>query len=160
MSSSLSDLRSFRMNKTTNGAAPSKKLATGRKRIRVISDSSDEENVETKPTPSTPDKTTTNGLSVKEKEERYNLLRQIVDTSVCSLLLQDFLVRNNWDVQKAFDAYNVSPIQIAKSSVSVQSPAVSPVKHNYSLNSSSDAIKVQKPKHKVRHSKSQSIQLF
>lgn len=129
MSSSLSELRNFRLNKAinnSNGANPSNKLATGRKRIRAISDSSDDEHTKKQPNiePTTPvqpqepqlSQPTENGtqasenkLGVKEKEERFHLLRAAVDKKVDSLSLQDFLVQNDWDVQKSYDAIEQSP---------------------------------------------------
>lgn len=119
MSSSLSELRNFRLNKANaNGASSSTKLATGRKRIRAMSDSSDEEQTQQQSTSTKTtaiEQTTQNGttneikLSVKEKEERYHLFRQIVGKNVDSLILQDLLVHNNWDVQKSYDALQEDP---------------------------------------------------
>lgn len=129
MSSSLSELRNFRLNKainSSNGANPSNKLATGRKRIRAMSDSSDDEHIKKQPNiePTTQAQSqaqqlsppTENGtqasekkLTTKEKEERFHLLRAAVDKKVESLLLQDFLVQNDWDVQKAYNAIEQTP---------------------------------------------------
>lgn len=115
MSSSLNELRNFRPNKSnSNGSNSSSKLASGRKRIRAMSDSSDDEHVKkqvtTSPSKQQPTQNgTTATMSVKDKEERYHIFRQIVDTSVDALILQDFLVQNNWDVQKAFDALQANP---------------------------------------------------
>lgn len=143
MSSSLSELRNFRMNKT-NG-----KVATGRKRIRLMSDSSDDDNTKQQSSPQKPTQNgTTSELDVKEKEERYNTFREIVDHSVSSMILQDILVENGWDVQKSFDAMQENPkykesVKHSPSTASVQSPTASA---NHSLNSSTDVVKVQKHK--------------
>lgn len=132
MSSSLNELRNFRLNKVnSNGSNSSSKLASGRKRIRAMSDSSDDEHTKKQPTTSLPKpQPTENGtsttLSVKDKEERYHIFRQIVDSSVDALILQDFLVQNNWDVQKAFDALLANPKYSSKKHStpdSVQSPS-------------------------------------
>lgn len=168
MSSSLSELRNFRLNKANaNGASSSSKLASGRKRIRAMSDSSDEEQAQkptstttpTKPTTTVTTSTTTtptksptqNGiadekkLSVKEKEERYHLFREIVGKNVDSLTLQDFLVQNDWDVQKAYDALQENPqyqqLPDKSSPKSVQSIAVSSSKFT---NKSPELVKSKK----------------
>lgn len=116
MSSSLSELRNFRLNKgsaNTNGANPSNKLANGRKRIRAMSDSSDDEHIKKQATPQKPIEngktSSTMPLTTKDKEERFHIFRAIVDQNVESLILQDFLVRNDWDVQKAYDALQENP---------------------------------------------------
>lgn len=132
MSSSLSELRNFRLNKAinnSNGASSSNKLATGRKRIRAISDSSDDEHTKKQPNiePTTPtqqpqsqeqqlSQPTENGtevnekkLTTKDKEERFHLLRAAVDARIDALPLQDYLVQNDWDVQKAYYAIESSP---------------------------------------------------
>lgn len=166
MSSSLSELRNFRLNKAaniSNGANVSNKLATGRKRICAMSDSSDDEHTKKQPRiestssqqPSN-QPTIENGeaderkLNVKDKEERFHLFRAIVDKTIDSLVLQDFLVQNDWDVQKAYDALKIHP----KYQHLIES---SPVKSTAPLNNSSPSIstnrsselnKVQK-KHKV-----------
>lgn len=134
MSSSLSELRNFRLNKAnaSNGGSPSTKLATGRKRIRQMTDSSEDEQtaenmakravapISSSEAPAQQNQPTENGtaataaedekkLSVKEKEERFHLFRNIVDKRIDSLVLQDFLVQNGWDVQNAYDALQESP---------------------------------------------------
>lgn len=112
MSSSLSELRNFRLNKgQQNGGNSSSKLASGRKRIRAISDSSDDEHTDKHSSPEKPVQNgkSTSTLSVKEKEERFHLFRETIDKSVDSLTLQDILARNDWDVQKAYDAIQENP---------------------------------------------------
>lgn len=158
MSSSLSELRNFRVNKgtaSTNGANPSSKLATGRKRIRAISDSSDDEHAKKQVTPEKPTQngTTAVTLTTKDKEERFHLLREIVEQSVDSLTLQDFLVRSDWDVQKAYDTLQESPkfknsVKHSTSEIK-QSPSVSTnhlpsVSANHSLNESVEVVKEKK----------------
>lgn len=158
MSSSLSELRNFRVNKgtaSTNGASPSSKLATGRKRIRAISDSSDDEHAKKQVTPEKPTQngTTAVTLTTKDKEERFHILREIVGQGVDSLILQDFLVQNDWDVQKAYDTLQQSPKFKNSGKHSTpeirQSPSVSTnyspsVSANHSLNASVDVVKEKK----------------
>lgn len=168
MSSSLSELRNFRLNKAannSNGANPSNKLATGRKRIRAMSDSSDDEqnikkhpNIESTPVQSPNKQEIENGLtandiklSVKDKEERFHLLRAAVDQKIDSLQLQDFLVQNDWIVEKAYEALENSPKykSIMENSPSKPQPFDnSPSKSSSSVNKSPQLIKAQK-KHKV-----------
>lgn len=140
----MSELRNFRMNKA-NG-----KLATGRKRIRAMSDSSDDEQQQTSPQKSTQNGTTTDG-EVKEREERFHTFRTIVDHSVDSMVLQDILVQYDWDVQKAFDALQKNPKYKNSDSPSppaLQSPTVST---KDSLNTSTEASRGKpKQKQKVR----------
>lgn len=167
MSSSLSELRNFRLNK--------KKLATGRKRIRAMSDSSDDEHIKKQPniesTPSIHSQPQSqqqnqqepqpieNGqaseikLTVKEKEERFHLLSAAVGRKIDSLVLQDFLVHNEWNVQKAYEAVENSPkfksiLENSPSKPTTQLNDFSPSKSS-SLNKSPQLIKAQK-KHKVR----------
>lgn len=111
MSSSLSELRNFRVNKAQNGANPSSKLASGRKRIRAMSDSSDDDHAKKHASPQKPvqNGTTAGTLTVKEKEERFLLFREIIDKSVDSLILQDILAKNDWNVEKAYDAIQENP---------------------------------------------------
>lgn len=171
MSSSLSELRNFRLNKANGGASSSNKLATGRKRIRAMSDSSDDDTKKqptptatpTKQTPTQNGTTEENKLNVKDKEERYHLFRQIVDKNVDSLVLQDFLVRNDWDVQKAYDAIQESPNyrtldDKSPPKIAVQLPAASPSKSD---NPSPEVVKVVKAqKQRVRISSNQMISVF
>lgn len=162
MSSSLSELRNFRLNKgnaSVNGANPSSKLATGRKRIRAMSDSSDDEHAKKQTTP--PQKTTQNGttvatLTTKDKEERFRIFRDIVDPSVDGLILQDFLVQNGWDVQKAYDALQENPNYKNSGKHSTPDIKSSPsVSTNHSLNASVEVVREQKHK----QNKVKSIQL-
>lgn len=184
MSSSLSELRNFRLNKAinnANGASPSNKLATGRKRIRAISDSSDDEHTKKQPNiePTTPVQSQSqpheqqqlsqpieNGaeasekkLGTKEKEERFHLLRAAVDKKVDSLTLQDFLVQNDWDVQKAYDAIEHSPkfrsiienspTKPTANAFIISTPSKSPIANKSPIgNKSPELIRTQK-KHKV-----------
>lgn len=175
MSSSLSELRNFRSNKAinnANGASPSNKLATGRKRIRAMSDSSDDEHSKKLPNiePTTPvqpqspeqqlSHPTANGseanekkLSTKEKEERFHLLREAVDKKVDSLALQDFLVQNDWDVQKAYYAVENSPkfkniLENSPTKPTADSFIISTVSKSPIQNNSPELIRAQK-KHKV-----------
>lgn len=153
MSSSLSELRNFRLNKasaSTNGANSSSKLATGRKRIRAISDSSDDEQAKKVASPQKPTQNgkTTVALSTKDKEERFHIFREIVVQKVDSLILQDFLVRNDWDVQKAYDAMQDDPRYKdtgtnASPTIVIKSPSVSA---NHSLNASVEEVKEKKHK--------------
>lgn len=138
MSSSLSELRNFRPNKGTNGNS-SNKLATGRKRIRAMSDSSDDEHAK-RASSSSPQKPIQNGtaLTTKDKEERYKVFREIVDQSVHSLILQDFLIQNGWDVQKAFDALQEDP---KYKNTGTQSSPDFQQKPTVSVNSSPNSIK-------------------
>lgn len=148
MSSSLSELRNFRVNKasaSTNGANSSSKLATGRKRIRAISDSSDDEQAKKLASPQKPTQngTTAVALSTKDKEERFHIFREIVVQKVDSLILQDFLVRNDWDVQKAYDAMQDDPKykdtgKHSSPTIVIKSPSVSA---NHSLNASVEEAK-------------------
>lgn len=177
MSSSLSELRNFRLNKAinnSNGANPSNKLATGRKRIRAISDSSDDEHIKKQPNiePNTPVQSqshsdqpeeqlaqpTENGthatekkLDVKEKEERFHLLRAAVDKKIDTLVLQDFLAQNDWDVQKAYDAIELNPKFkriIENSPTKPTSDAFNTSSKSPIANKSPELIRAQK-KHKV-----------
>lgn len=173
MSSSLSELRNFRLNKATNGAIPSNKLASGRKRIRAISDSSDDEHIKKQPnTESTSpvqsqsqqqeqqqSQPTENGqssekkLSVKDKEERFHLLRATVDKKIDALTLQDFLVQNDWDVQQSYDAIERTPkyksiMENSPSKPTPQSFDISTSRSSSIGNKSPELIKAQK-KHKV-----------
>lgn len=161
MSSSLSDLRNFRMNKTSsNGTIPSNKLANGRKRIRAVSDSSDDEHVKQQTASQTsPSKPIQNGsastLSVKDKEERYKIFREIVDNTVDSLTLQDFLVQNDWDIQMAFDALQANPKYKNTgnhSSPIVQSALVSP-----KTETSTSTEGHSEPRHKQKQNKVRTI---
>lgn len=154
MSSSLSDLRNFRMNKANaNGSNPSNKLANGRKRIRAVSDSSDDEHTKQQTSPQmSPQKPILNGsvstLTVKDKEERYKIFREIVDMTVDSLILQDFLLQNEWDVQKAFDALQKNPKY--KDSGNHSSPVVqlATVSPKNSTSASTEGFTEPKRKHK------------
>ena len=153
MSSSLSELRNFRLNKanaSTNGASSSSKLASGRKRIRVISDSSDDEQAKKLASPQKPTQngTTAVELTTKDKEERFHIFREIVVQKVDSLILQDFLVRNDWDVQKAYDAMQDDPKykdsgKHSSPTIIIKSPSVSA---NDSLNASVEEVKGQRHK--------------
>lgn len=115
MSSSLSELRNFRMNKTNvNGS----KLANGRKRIRVISDSSDDEHEKKQakklqqngsPSSTTSTTPTKSSLSVSEKEERLRQLREMVQWKSDAMSLQDALFHNDWNVQKAYELLSLNP---------------------------------------------------
>lgn len=127
MSSSLSELRNFRLNKgQQNGGNSSSKLASGRKRIRAMSDSSDDEHADKHSSPQKPVQNgkSTSDLSVKEKEERFHLFRETIDKSVDSLTLQDILARNDWDVQKAYDAIQENP-KLASTNHSSPAKAIS-----------------------------------
>lgn len=176
MSSSLSELRNFRLNKaanSSNGANPSNKLATGRKRIRAMSDSSDDDEHIKKQPNTEPTSVESNSqqlqqqqsssppvenghsseekkLSVKDKEKRFHLLRAAVDKKIDSLVLQDFLVRNEWDVQKSYDAIEDSPKykQLLENSPIKLTPNISSPSKPTSWNKSPELIKPQK-KHKV-----------
>lgn len=150
MSSSLSELRNFRLNKNkpnTNGINPSSKLATGRKRIRAMSDSSDDEHTNKQ---TLPQKSKANGtdtiLSTADKEERYNIFREIADSTIESIILQDFLVRNDWDVQKAYEALQES--QEHKKFGEHSSPIKQNVaaSSNHSVKDSTKTVREQKPK--------------
>lgn len=100
MSSSLSDLRNFRMKKT-NG-----KVANGRKRIRVVSDSSDDDNGSVAKQP----KNVENGdAGIKQKEESLQNLRQITSGKIDFMILQDVLAQCDWDTQKAYDQLEKDP---------------------------------------------------
>ena len=164
MSSSLSELRNFRLNKTTNssnGANPSNKLATGRKRIRAMSDSSDDEHIKKQ---SNIEPTTVQShsqqqvqqmpqanekkLSVKDKEERFHLFRATVDKKIDSLILQDFLVQNEWDVQKAYEAIERSPKYKSIMENSPTKPTAQSFEMSSVGNKSPELIRPQK-KHKV-----------
>lgn len=174
MSSSLSELRNFRLNKaanSSNGANPSNKLATGRKRIRAMSDSSDDDEQHTRKQPSIESQnqqqqqqeqqlssppvvngqtSEENKLGVKDKEERFHLLRATVNKRIDSLALQDFLVQNDWDVQKAYDAIENSPKykNLLENSPTKPTFDISPPTKSTSCNKSPELVRPQK-KHKV-----------
>lgn len=131
MSSSLNDLRNFRMTKAN-------KIANGRKRIRVMSDSSDDEQkskqlVES-PTKKveSPTKKEMSLTSIKEKEDSLQQLRQITGGNIDYMVLQDVLARNDWNVENAYDALEKDPKYSnrlkhspQKSSVEVSKPMTS-----------------------------------
>lgn len=99
MSSSLSDLRNFRIDKSPNG-----KLANGRKRIRAMSDSSDDGHHHQQQQPQKQHKTTINGkieLSVQDKENKLQNLKRMCAPNADYMILQDALAHNGWDVDKA-----------------------------------------------------------
>lgn len=148
MSSSLSELRNFRLNKAQNANGTPSKLATGRKRIRAMSDSSDDEHTKKTASPQKPTQNGTATLSVKEREERFLLFRETIDKSVDSLILQDYLSQNDWNVQKAYDALQENP---KYASGKHSSPATSVQSTNVtSSRSPSTHVKVQNKQNKVK----------
>ncbi|XP_068140495.1 SWI/SNF-related matrix-associated actin-dependent regulator of chromatin subfamily A containing DEAD/H box 1 homolog [Drosophila tropicalis] len=92
-SSSLSDLRQFRINKNASSPASQSKTERlpGRKRIQVMADS-DSDGADSQ----TPKKTKIE-LSVKEKEERYMAAAKI-SPNYDTMAIQESLSRTNWDV--------------------------------------------------------------
>lgn len=101
MSSSLNDLRNFRMTKAN-------KIANGRKRIRAMSDSSDDEQ-KSKQLVESPTKKEMSLTSIKEKEDSLQQLRQITGGNIDYMVLQDILARNDWNVENAYDALEKDP---------------------------------------------------
>lgn len=91
-----------------------------------MSDSSDDEHADKHSSPQKPVQNgkSTSDLSVKEKEERFHLFRETIDKSVDSLTLQDILARNDWDVQKAYDAIQENP-KLASTNHSSPAKAIS-----------------------------------
>lgn len=130
----MSELRKFRMNKP--GQMNGTKLANGRKRIRAVSDSSDEEhenNKQKKLVQNGDDKDnghgsgngTSNQLSIEEKTERLKQLKEICEPNSDSLVLQDVLFLSNWDVQKAYDTLIASPTKYKNSTKTVNNASSS-----------------------------------
>lgn len=93
-----SELRSYRMNKANGNGT---KLANGRKRIRAVSDSSDDEH-ETKQFKKIQNGSTATSLSVDEKEARFRQLKEKFEDKMDDILLQDVLVQNKWDIDIAY----------------------------------------------------------
>lgn len=76
------------------------KLANGRKRIRVVSDSSADEQ-ETEQSKNIQNGSAATSLSVGEKEARFRQLQGKIELD--EMLLRDVLNQNNWDVNVAYD---------------------------------------------------------
>lgn len=102
---SLSDLRNFRPNKAlANGSAEkvsngvSNKLANGRKRIRAMSDSSGDEAQPQKPSGN---QMNDDLSTIKQREHKLQALRRLCGPTIDFMVLQDALVHNDWDVEKA-----------------------------------------------------------
>lgn len=100
-----SDLRSYRMDKANGNSA---KLANGRKRIRVISDSSDDEH-EAKQSKKEQNESAATSLSVGEKEAKFQQLKDKFESKMDDMLLQDVLVQNNWNVDIAYNVLMENP---------------------------------------------------
>lgn len=116
MSSSLSELRNFRMKKT-NG-----KVANGRKRIRVMSDSSDDDNSAVVKQPKHVDN---DDAALKRKEDSLQNLRQITNGQIDFMILQDVLAQCDWDAQKAYNQLEKDPKygkKLANSPIKQSSP--------------------------------------
>lgn len=100
----MSDLRSFRMKKSEG------KVANGRKRIRMISDSSDDEQATVKQAKTAGDGNGTGDVDpVKQKEESLHVLRQITNSKIDFMVLQDVLARCEWDAQRAYNELEKDP---------------------------------------------------
>lgn len=113
MASTVSDLRNFRMKKT-NG-----KVANGRKRIRVMSDSSDDEQSITK-------QTKTDDETIRQKENGLQTLRQITNEKIDYMVLQDTLARCDWNAQTAYNELEKDPkyrALLATSPIKTNAPA-------------------------------------
>lgn len=78
------------------------KLANGRKRIRVVSDSSDDEQ-ETKQSKKIQNGSAATSLSVGEKEAKIHQLQDKFDQKMDDMLLQDVLVQNKWNVDVSYE---------------------------------------------------------
>lgn len=104
-------------------------MATGRKRIRTMSDSSDDE----------PPKKPTTSLTVPEKESRLIKAKEKVP-GLDSMIIQDALFHANWDVDAAVEHLiatkgtkitQATPAQLAAMAKPIESlKVVSPVKVN------------------------------
>lgn len=146
----MSDLRSFRMKK------PDAKVANGRKRIRMISDSSDEDQATVKQAKTV----ASDDDAIKQKEESLHILRQITNSKIDFMVLQDVLARCEWDAQRAYDELEKDPKYGPRLDGSPGKVSLPVKDHSPAASSKSvDSVSPDKVKHRVSHFLSLSLSL-
>lgn len=148
--SRLDELRSFRMNghSSSNSDIPNKlKVSAGRKRIRVVSDSSDDGEATQSTNNTQHNGSDKKSLTTNEREERLANLRKLFPSQDL-MEVQDELIRNNWDVEKASERLKhkkSSPHKISHSS----SHRSTHSSHSHSSHSSHSSPHSKKSHHQV-----------